>query len=321
MKKRRAFLAVVMILDLCLANACLLAGPVVAPAVAQQSEADVFVAQAILAYDARKYDEALALLKEALALDPKNVEALYYSGLVLMAQQKTEQAVEVLEKARALAPRDLSILFLLGVAYFALERYDQAEGPLTQVFNERPQTEGVGYYVGLIRYRKKDYQGALKAFRAETSKNPNIQQLVKFYSGLTLAILGLPEQAVAEVDAALRVPDRLRAHRPGGANPGLAGRREGRRAAVARRGPRGLPVRQQREGRAAAQPRPHRGVVPAQQDGHPRRDLRRPARVHLAADRPVGVVGRVLVLPDGTTTGRGCRLQRAEPSGVGGPVL
>ena len=204
MKSRRVFLAVMLILDLCLANAALLAGAMT-PAEAQQSEADVFVAQAILAYDARKYDEALALLKDALALDPKNVEALYYSGLVLMAQQKTDQAVEVLERARTLAPRDLSILFLLGVAYFALERYDQAESPLTQVFNERPQTEGIGYYVGLIRYRKKDYQGALKAFRAETSKNPNIQQLVKFYSGLTLAILGLPEQAVAEVDAALRL--------------------------------------------------------------------------------------------------------------------
>jgi tetratricopeptide (TPR) repeat protein len=204
MKRRRVFLAVMLVLDLCLANAGLLVGAVTSSE-AQQSEADVFVAQAILAYDARKYDEALALLKDALDLDPKNVEALYYSGLVLMAQQKTQQAVEVLEKARALAPRDLSILFLLGVAYFALERYDQAESPLTQVFNERPQTEGIGYYVGLIRYRKKDYQGALKAFRAETSKNPNIQQLVKFYSGLTLAILGLPEQAVAEVDAALRL--------------------------------------------------------------------------------------------------------------------
>lgn len=203
-KRRRACLAVVLVLDLCLANACLLAG-LVTPAAAQQSEADVFVAQAILAYDARKYDEALAFLKEALAQDPKNVEALYYTGLVLMAQQKTEQAVLALEKARALAPRDLSILFLLGVGYFALERYDQAEGPLTPVFNQRPQTEGIGYYVGLIRYRKKDYQGALKAFRAETSQNPNIQQLVRFYSGLTLAILGLPEQAVAEVDAALRL--------------------------------------------------------------------------------------------------------------------
>ncbi len=201
---RRALLALVLAVDVCVGNAWLLAGAV-APAAAQQSEADVLVAQAILAYDARQYDEALGLLREALAQDPNNVEALYYTGLVLMAQQKTEQAAEVLEKARVRAPRDLSILFLLGVAYFALERYDQAETPLTPVFNERPQTEGIGYYVGLIRYRKKDYQGALRAFRAETSPNPNIQQLVKFYSGLTLAILGLPEQAVAEVDAALKL--------------------------------------------------------------------------------------------------------------------
>ncbi len=202
-RTRRALLALLLAADLIAASGALLTVQV-GPASAQQTEADVFVAQAILAYDARRYDEALSLLREALAQDPNNVEALYYSGLVLMAQQKTDQAAQVLEKARARAPQDLSILFLLGVAYFALERYDQAEAPLTQVLNERPQTEGVGYYVGLIRYRKKDYQGALKAFRAETSQNPNIQQLVRFYSGLTLAILGLPEQAVAEVDAALK---------------------------------------------------------------------------------------------------------------------
>jgi tetratricopeptide (TPR) repeat protein len=202
-RSRRALLALALAVDL-FVSTCGLLACAVTPAVAQQSEADVFVAQAILAYDARKYDEALALLKEALAQDPNNVEALYYTGLALMAQQKTPQAVEVLEKARARAPRDISINFLLGVAYFALEKYDQAEGPLTLVLNERPKTEGVGYYVGLIRYRKKDYQGALRAFRAETSQNPNIQQLVKFYSGLTLAILGLPDQAVKEVDAALK---------------------------------------------------------------------------------------------------------------------
>ena len=85
---------------------------------AQQSEADVFVAQAILAYDARKYDEALALLKRRWRWTPRTSRPSTTRGLVLMAQQKTEQAVEVLEKARALAPRDLSILFLLGRGLF-----------------------------------------------------------------------------------------------------------------------------------------------------------------------------------------------------------
>src|SRR5262245_18418550 len=87
---RQALLALVLAADLCAASAVLVAGRP-SPAEAQQSEADVFVAQAILAYDAKQYDEALGLLKEALAQDPKNVEALYYTGLVLMAQQKTEE--------------------------------------------------------------------------------------------------------------------------------------------------------------------------------------------------------------------------------------
>src|SRR5690242_5027208 len=54
-RPRRAALALLLVLDLFVVNATLLAGAV-GPAAAQQSEADVFVAQAILAYDARRYD-------------------------------------------------------------------------------------------------------------------------------------------------------------------------------------------------------------------------------------------------------------------------
>ena len=45
-------------------------------AAAQDSEADVFVASAILAYEDKRYEEALRLLGEAPRLDPKNEEAL-----------------------------------------------------------------------------------------------------------------------------------------------------------------------------------------------------------------------------------------------------
>ena len=175
-----------------------------APARAQQSEADVFVAQAILAYEDKRYEEALGFLGEALAQDPKNVEALYYTGLVNIGMQRLDQAVQALNRARTLAPDDFSVRFLLGVAYFSQERYDEAEPLLTQSFKERPKTDGLGYYVGFMRYRTKNYAGALEAFRAESSENPAIQQLTRFYSGLALAVMGLPEQAAAELDAATR---------------------------------------------------------------------------------------------------------------------
>jgi len=175
-----------------------------APARAQQSEADVFVAEAILAYESKQYDEALGLLEDALRQDPDNIDGLYYTGLVHVARQRFDLAIAPLERARALAPDDLSIAFQLGVVFFTQERYDRAEPLLTRVFAERPRADSVGYYVGFMRYRRKDYQGALRAFNTGTSSDPSIQQLTRFYAGLALAVLGLPERAAAEVDAALR---------------------------------------------------------------------------------------------------------------------
>lgn len=177
----------------------------IAPAPAQQSEAAVPISQGILAYDDKRHAEALSLFTEALQRDPESVEAQYYLGLTHLAQLQPARAVESLEKARAKAPQDLLIRFQLGVAYFTLEQYDKAEPLLSEVFAAQPQLEGLGYYVGFMRYRKKDYQGALQAFTTGASSDPTIRQLSKFYAGLTLGILGLPERAVAEVEEALRL--------------------------------------------------------------------------------------------------------------------
>ncbi len=175
------------------------------PAPAQQGEADVFVGRAIAAYEQKRYAEALEALGEALRLDPNNVDAFYYTGLVRFALGQPTEAAQSLEQARRRAPQDEAILFQLGVVYFSQGNYEQAEPLLEQVFASTPTRDSLGYYVGFMRYRKKDYQGALRAFRAGTSTDPNIQQLTRFYTGLTLAILGLPERAAAEIEASLKL--------------------------------------------------------------------------------------------------------------------
>ncbi|HYL97316.1 MAG TPA: tetratricopeptide repeat protein, partial [Blastocatellia bacterium] len=184
---------------------CLVLVVRVSPASAQGSEADVAVNQAILDYEAGRYDEALRLLRETLSSDPNHIEALYYVGLIRMAQKQYDPAIVALERARELAPRDLAIAFHLGVVYFALEQYDKAEPLLTEVFNADPTRDSLGYYVGFMRYRRKDYQGALDAFSADRSTDLTLQQLTRFYKSLALAILGRPEQAVAELDEASRI--------------------------------------------------------------------------------------------------------------------
>jgi len=174
-------------------------------AVGQRSEADVYVAQAILAYDDKRYAEALKLLREALAIDQNNVEAFYYMGLVYNAQQKPVEAAQALEKAYAQNPTDPVVQYQLGVTYFILQRYDKAEPLLTEVFSVHPQKDNLGYYVGFMRYRHKDYEGAVQAFTKGVASDPAIQQLTRFYTGLALAILGRPAQAASELEEASRI--------------------------------------------------------------------------------------------------------------------
>jgi TolA-binding protein len=173
--------------------------------VAQPGEASVFVNQAIIAYEDKAYENALAALGKALQFDPGNVDALYYTGLVYVATGQLDRASEALETALRREPSDLAIQFQLGAVYFAQEKYNEAKPLLERVFAAKPRVDNLGYYVGFLRYRSKDYQGALRAFRAGTSTDPNIQQLTHFYAGLALGVLGLPEQATAELDDVLRL--------------------------------------------------------------------------------------------------------------------
>jgi tetratricopeptide (TPR) repeat protein len=183
-----------------------LLGPVLpVPVHGQTTEADVYVAQAIIDFDDKRYEEALRNLQEALRREPDHVEALYYAGVVHMALRRPAEAVPYLLRAQQKSPTDPSIAFQLGLAHFAQQQYDRAAPLLERVFSGDPTVDGLGYYVGFMRYRQKDYRGALHAFRAGRTTDPQLQQLTRFYTGLALAVLGLPAQASAEVEQALRL--------------------------------------------------------------------------------------------------------------------
>ena len=172
-------------------------------AAAQTTEADVYVAQGVIDFDDKRYADALANFRRALEIEPDHVEALYYIGVVNMAERRPAEAITFLERARAKAPTDVSVAYQLGLAYFAQQQYERAQPLLEEVFRTAPTQDSLGYYVGFMRYRNKDYRGAVSAFRAGRSTDPDIQQLSRFYTGLALAVLGLPAQATAEVEQAM----------------------------------------------------------------------------------------------------------------------
>ena len=137
---------------------------------AQPTEADVDVADGLLALDSKEYELALTHLRRALEKNPNHLEALYLSGL----------------------------------AYLALDRPADAEHVLERAFARNPELDSLGYYVGFLRYQQRQYQAALRAFRAGRTNDPNIAQLTRVYTGLTLAALGRPGLGAEEIDRAVR---------------------------------------------------------------------------------------------------------------------
>ena len=174
------------------------------PVLAQRGDANVLAAQAALAYDDKRYDEALSLVNNALSLDPQHERGLFYKGLVYLAQEKPQQAIGPLETLYQLKPADYDVQHHLGVAYFSVGAYDKAKDLLIPIFEQNPDTENMGYYVGFLQYREKQYGPAVAAFDQNQTPNPDIEQLTQFYRGLALGVLGLPSEALTELEQVQR---------------------------------------------------------------------------------------------------------------------
>ncbi len=170
----------------------------------QPADANVLTAKAAIAYEDKRYEEALALVNEALALNPKHERGLFYKGLVHLAQENPQEAIGPLETAHQLQPADLDVQHHLGIAYFSIGTYDKAKGLLEPIFEQNPDKENLGYYIGFLHYREKQYGKAVGAFDQNQTPNPDIRQLNGFYRGLALGVLGLPSEALSELEQVQR---------------------------------------------------------------------------------------------------------------------
>jgi len=172
---------------------------------AQQSEAEVSVAEGVLAYEQQRYSEALPFFMRGAEQNPLNVRAHYYTGLTYLALKQPDQAIAPLEKAHQLRPTDPDISFQLGVAFFSIKAYDKAGPLLEAVYQQTPERKNLGYYTGLTRYQDQQYAEAVEAFDTNVATDPNLQQLTRFYRGLALGVLGLTQEAASELEAVQRI--------------------------------------------------------------------------------------------------------------------
>ncbi|HEX7707442.1 MAG TPA: tetratricopeptide repeat protein [Thermoanaerobaculia bacterium] len=122
-----------------------------------------------------KLQPALSSFARALELQPSLQEALYNRGLALLRTGRYEAASADFERLWKDASSTLraDAAYHNGIALDRLGRHADAESWLSRAFELDPQLDGALLYIGMLRERKGDLQGAGRAYLDYLARHPN----------------------------------------------------------------------------------------------------------------------------------------------------
>ena len=154
--------------------------------------------------DRNRPDEAMAALREAVAVDSTNLRAARNLFSLLLIQGKTKEAAETLRSVAKRAPGGETLYLDLGNAFLAAKKPDDAVRAFRDALAVNPAT--LAAYDGLLRAEqaKGDLEGARKILEEAKERFPEDAR-IRANLGSVLTSLGKPNEAVAEYRRALEL--------------------------------------------------------------------------------------------------------------------
>ena len=155
-------------------------------------------------YEAKNYQQAEKVLREAVGSEPENARAHYYLGMTLLNLKRPAEAAESLKTAADLAPTSDQYRMALVRAYIDQKDYDQAETALNQVREINAENAELPYYSGLINLQKKNYEQAASDFETAIERNPD-NAYAHYYAGMAYNGLKRPDQMTSHFQMFLKL--------------------------------------------------------------------------------------------------------------------
>ena len=160
----------------------------------------------------RRFAEALAKYREALAINPDYAPAHAGMGEALARLGRYEEALPALERALAVGPSDWALTGvlrrLMGQAAAELGRAETAAGHLEGALLFDPLDEEAIDRLARLRFGQQRYEVALELFERLLEVTPEAAQ-AHANRGATLYYLGLIEEAVRSLEHALSLDPTL----------------------------------------------------------------------------------------------------------------
>lgn len=135
------------------------------------------------------WDKAEADFRKALELSPDQPDVLNYLGYSLIVRnEKLDEALKMVKRAVALSPQNGEIVDSLGWAYFKLGRYDDAVITLEQAIKLKPGEATINDHLGDAYWKVGRKLEATYQWKHALAYNPELEDIAKIEEKLKVGL-------------------------------------------------------------------------------------------------------------------------------------
>jgi tetratricopeptide (TPR) repeat protein len=162
--------------------------------------------------DAGATDKAVASLRQAILVDPKDVQLYLDFASLCVTHQSFQVGIDVVSDGITQLPDSAQLHFARGVLYVQLANYDKAESDLKKAYQLDPNESLTAAAQGLLAVQQNDLDRALADVQQKLKRKPN-DPLLLYLQADVLAQKGA-EPGSAEFRTALQSARKAVASRP-----------------------------------------------------------------------------------------------------------
>lgn len=161
-----------------------------------------------VSYRAQRDTGAVARAESALARDPKNVDLIIQLGVAQSGVRQFREAIATFTRGLAIAPNNALLYRWRGHRYLSVREFDRAFDDLTRGARLDSTIYGIWYHLGIVRFARGDFAGAVDAFSRAQPRAPDAGELAGATDWLWMSLsrAGRTADAQAMLD---RHPDSL----------------------------------------------------------------------------------------------------------------
>jgi tetratricopeptide (TPR) repeat protein len=153
---------------------------------------------------------AIAKAESALVADPRNIDRVVQLGVAQSGVRQFREAIATFTRGLAISPDNALLLRWRGHRYLSVREFDKAMEDLTRGSRLDSTIYGIWYHLGIVRYVRGDFAGAVEAFTRAQPRAPDAGELAGSTDWLWMSLMRSGRATDAQAMLARR-PDSLQA--------------------------------------------------------------------------------------------------------------